>query len=102
ACRYRRGGRRRPRPPPGLRSQSTCASLIGQDAASASAVEGVAPQRLDGIAAGAECDVGGRSLAGADPGALVAVLSAAAVEPTAVGIRVRDRLGILVAAHDRE
>ena len=41
-------------------------------------------------------------LAGADPRALVAVLSAAAVEPPTAGIRVCDRLGVLVATDNRE
>src|SRR5207244_9017445 len=71
-------------------------------AASSSAVEGVAPERLDRKMLAAERDVRCSALPGADPGALVGVLGAAAVEPSGAGVGVGDSLAVLVSADDRE
>src|SRR5947208_6823707 len=60
----------------------------------------VAPQGLHGERPGRERDVLRRSLARADPRALVAVLGSPAVEPPAVGELVGDGLGELVALDD--
>src|SRR5579859_673594 len=76
------------------------ANLVGEHAAAGVAVEGVAPERLDREGGAAHRDVRRRALARADPGAHVAILGAAAVQPAAIGEDVRLGLGELVAADD--
>src|SRR5262245_29692695 len=71
------------------------------DATAAVVVEVVAEQRLYGVVRAADRDDRRRALAAGDPGADVAVLRAAAVEPAAGRVRVGDRLGVLVPADDR-
>src|SRR5579859_6319621 len=75
-------------------------SRIRDDAAACAAVESVAPQRLHRVVVRAEGDVLRGALARRDPGALVRVLLAAAVQPAAVGERVGGRLGVLMAGDD--
>jgi hypothetical protein len=57
-------------------------SRIREHAAARAAVEGIAPQRLHREHAGGERDVRRSALPRGDPGALVAVLGAAGVQPT--------------------
>src|SRR4051794_18381822 len=77
--------------------------LVGEDAAAAVAVEGIAPERLNReCPAVAQRDIGRCSLAGADPGALVAVLLTAPIEPAPVRELIGDRLGQLVPLDDRD
>lgn len=75
---------------------------VGEDAAASAAVEGVAPERLDGEGAGAQGNVGRCPLARADPGAFVAILAAAAVNPASTGVDVGFGFRELVASHDRD
>src|SRR5690349_8065701 len=67
-------------------------------AAARARVEGVAPQRLHREARAVHRDALDRALPGGDPGALVAVFGAAAIEPATVGVDVGLGLGELVAA----
>src|SRR6266536_1723927 len=75
---------------------------IRLNAAARTAIERVAPQRLHREATRVERDVCRCALAGRDPGALVAVLGAAAIQPPAARELVADRLGQLVALDDRD
>src|SRR5690348_5704989 len=69
-------------------------------AAARASVEGVAPQRLHWEAGAIHRDALNRALPRGDPGALVAVFGAAAIEPATVGVDVALGLAELVAADD--
>src|SRR5690348_59184 len=69
-------------------------------AAARAGVEGVAPQRLHREARAVHRDTLDGALPGGNPGALVAVFSAAAIEPAAVRVDVGLGLAELVAADD--
>src|SRR5437879_8309410 len=60
----------------------------------------IRPGALHGVRAIAHAHVRGRSLAGADPGALIAILLAREGGPAAGRILIGHRLGVLVAVHD--
>src|SRR5260370_14219363 len=76
---------------------------VRDHAATGSAVECVAPQRLNWVRpAAAEGHILRTALAGADPRAFVAVLAAAAINPTSARERIGDRLGIFVTTDNRE
>src|SRR6266513_2059894 len=62
----------------------------------------VRPGALHRVRAIAHAHVRGRPLAGADPGALIAILLAQQGGPAAGRILIGQRLGVLVAVHDRE
>src|SRR5689334_15843488 len=81
---------------------ATTALRIRQHASARAAIERVAPQRLDGENARRQRNVRRRTLAGGDPGALIAVLRAAGIEPAAVRELVGFRLGHFVTADDRD
>lgn len=86
----------------GLRFPQPCGFplRVGEDAAAGTAVERIAPQRLDGEAAGAQADVGRCPLTRTDPGTFVPVLAAAAIEPASVGEDVGFGLGELMTTHN--
>src|SRR2546429_2824875 len=62
----------------------------------------VRPGALHRVRAIAHAHVRGRPLAGADPGALIAILLAQQGGPAAGRILIGHRLGVLVAVHDGE
>src|SRR5258708_20355599 len=74
-------------------------SRIREHAATGTAVEGIAPERLHGERAGGERDVRRGTLARRDPGALVAVLRAGGVQPTGARELIGDRLAHFMSAH---
>src|SRR2546430_10256619 len=62
----------------------------------------VRPGALHRVRAIAHGHVRGRPLAGADPGALIAILLAQQGGPAAGRVLIGQRLGVLVAVHDRD
>src|SRR5579862_7539901 len=73
---------------------------VRQNASSRAAVERIAPQRLHRVAGAVQGHVRRGTLARGDPGALVAVLRAAAVQPAAVRKLVGGRLADLMPDDD--
>src|SRR5260370_4675852 len=75
-------------------------SRIREHAATGTAVEGIAPERLHRERAGGERDVRRGTLPRRDPGALVAVLRAGGVQPTGARELIGDRLAHFMTAND--
>src|SRR5260370_23094538 len=75
-------------------------SRIREHAATGTAVEGIAPERLHRERAGGERDVRRGTLPRRDPGALVAVLRAGGVQPTGARALIGDRLAHFMTAND--
>src|SRR5260370_14218115 len=80
--------------------RAMASSRIREHAATGTAVEGIAPERLHRERAGGERDVRRGTLARGDPCALVAVLRAAGVQPTNARELVGDRLAHFMPADD--
>src|SRR5260370_7120266 len=78
--------------------RAMASSRIREHAATGTAVEGIAPERLHRERAGGERDVRRGTLARRDPGALVTVLRAAGVQPTGARELVGDRLAHFMPA----
>src|SRR5260370_13781492 len=77
-------------------------SRIREHAATGTAVEGIAPERLHRERPGGERDVRRGTLARRDPGALVAVLRAGGVQPTGARELIGDRLAHFMSADDAD